>query len=203
MPWSIYSSGEARAILLWQRGKDTVLTPLTSLLASLRVSPLAVSVAGVLLAFSGALLAVVFDALWYLVLGIGLHLLCDALDGALARAQSGEVHRGGVLTDVCADFLVVTIVSGFLAYVYPFDAVLPLVFSSLYGVLLALLLVSSAMGRPMPWVIRPRILLYLVLTLDALFGMGWTMRVLFVLTCIVGLEVLLALRHVAIDDRKR
>lgn len=192
MPLSVYSTGEDRAMHLWQRSKDGALAPLILLLLSFHVSPLMVSVSGVLVALFAAFLGVALDSLWYLVLGLWLHIIFDALDGALARKQGGGVEAMGVLTDVCADFLVVVITSGFLAYVYPFDAVLPLVFSSFYGVVLACALAASAMGKPLKWCIRPRLILYAVLTVDAVWATSLTMPTLFVLTCILGLEFLFA-----------
>ncbi|MEM7483413.1 MAG: CDP-alcohol phosphatidyltransferase family protein [Acidobacteriota bacterium] len=82
-----------------RRGRDVLLAPLVAPLAWLGVPPLALSVCGVLLAAS--LIWTLVDYPRWANFGFFGALLCDGLDGALARRRGCDSRRGKLWDQLC------------------------------------------------------------------------------------------------------
>lgn len=78
--------------------RDTAFRPLVGALVRFGVSPNQVTLIGVIF-----LLAATFSSnAWSATILMALYVLCDGLDGPLARAN-GKLHPGGALMDIVAD----------------------------------------------------------------------------------------------------
>lgn len=146
--------------------RDRILAPAVDFLVRHDMTPNWVSVTGVLALLavclmppSLALLATLFMALY---------VLCDGIDGPLARRLE-VIHDGGSLVDIVADQLGVVFLSA--AAIHHLDAWGPgmVVFASAYLIFIALAVYGNAIGVEMRKVVRAKYLFFL-LYLGSLFS---------------------------------
>lgn len=145
--------------------RDRILAPAVNLLIHYNVTPNRISIAGViallvvcLLPPSLPILATVFMALY---------VLCDGIDGPLAR-RLDIIHDGGSLVDIVADQLGVVFLSA--AAIHHVGAWGPVmvVFASAYLIFIALAVYGNGIGVEMRKVVRAKYLFFL-LYLGSLF----------------------------------
>ena len=146
--------------------RDRILAPAVDFLVRHEITPNRVSIIGVLALLavclmppSLALLATLFMALY---------VLCDGIDGPLARRLE-VIHDGGSLVDIVADQLGVVFLSA--AAIHHLDAWGPamVVFASAYLIFIALAVYGNSIGVEMHKVIRAKYLFFL-LYLGSLFS---------------------------------
>ena len=146
--------------------RDRILSPAVDLLVRHEITPNQVSMAGVL-----ALLVVCFMPPSMPVLAtlfMALYVLCDGIDGPLAR-RLNVIHDGGSLVDIVADQLGVVFLSA--AAIHHVGAWGPamVVFASAYLIFIALAVYGNAIGVVMRKVVRAKYLFFL-LYLGSLFS---------------------------------
>lgn len=146
--------------------RDRILAPAVDILVRYEITPNQVSIVGV-----GALLAVCLmpPSLAFLAtLFMALYVLCDGIDGPLAR-RLDIIHDGGSLVDIVADQLGVVFLSA--AAIHHLGAWGPamVVFASAYLIFIALAVYGNAIGVEMRKVVRAKYLFFL-LYLGSLFS---------------------------------
>lgn len=168
-PRGVYSSGEMRFMRLWQERKDAALYPLTNILHRLNVSPVLVSVVGIIVAGTSLWASFWYAQPRYFLLGLWAHVILDGVDGALARNHQ-RITSSGPLIDTAADYGVGIMA---LLLVARFTAVplwLLVMVGVLYGLLLAVAYVRNERGVPYRLLPRGRLVFYLLLTIDIVAG---------------------------------
>ena len=146
--------------------RDRILAPAVDFLVRHDITPNRVSIVGVL-----ALLAVCLmpPSLAFLAtLFMALYVLCDGIDGPLAR-RLDVIHDGGSLVDIVADQLGVVFLSA--AAIHHLGAWGPamVVFASAYLIFIALAVYGNGIGVEMRKVVRAKYLFFL-LYLGSLFS---------------------------------
>ena len=146
--------------------RDRILAPAVDFLVRHEITPNRVSIVGVL-----ALLAVCLmpPSLAFLAtLFMALYVLCDGIDGPLAR-RLDVIHDGGSLVDIVADQLGVVFLSA--AAIHHLGAWGPamVVFASAYLIFIALAVYGNGIGVEMRKVVRAKYLFFL-LYLGSLFS---------------------------------
>lgn len=146
--------------------RDRILAPAVDFLVRHEITPNLVSIVGVL-----ALLAVCLmpPSLAFLAtLFMALYVLCDGIDGPLAR-RLDVIHDGGSLVDIVADQLGVVFLSA--AAIHHLGAWGPamVVFASAYLIFIALAVYGNGIGVEMRKVVRAKYLFFL-LYLGSLFS---------------------------------
>ncbi|MGE4192826.1 MAG: CDP-alcohol phosphatidyltransferase family protein [Pseudodesulfovibrio sp.] len=139
--------------------RDTVFSPLVSLLIKVGATPNQVSLAGVLFLILTSLL----PASWPVAATVGMafYVLCDGIDGPLAR-RAGKVHAGGALIDIVADQAGVVFLSA--AAIYHFGAWGPamVLFASSYMIFIGLALYANGLGVKLRRFLRCKYVFFLL-----------------------------------------
>lgn len=139
--------------------RDRVFAPATNLLARLGVTPNQISAAGVVFLVLAGLMPP--SLAWLATLGMALYVLCDGLDGPLAR-KLGNVHPGGLLVDIVADQLGVVILPA--AAVYHFGAWGPamVLFASSYVAFIGLVIYANELKVELRRFLRSKYVFFLL-----------------------------------------
>lgn len=144
--------------------RDRIFAPVVALLVRYNVTPNQVSMAGVVLLLAACLVPAGLPVL--IALGVGLYVLCDGVDGPLARAQ-GRSHSGGSLIDIVADQLGVVFLPA--AACHHFGAWAPgmVVFASFYLIFIALVVYANGINVPLRGFIRTKYFFFGLYVLSA------------------------------------
>lgn len=139
--------------------RDKVFSPVIGLLLKIGVTPNQVSVAGVVFLALTSLLPP--ERVWLAVAGMALYVLCDGIDGPLAR-RLGAAHSGGALVDIVADHIGVIFLSA--AAIHHLGAWGPVmvVFSSVYLLFIGLVVYANALGIVLRRFVRIKYLFFLL-----------------------------------------
>lgn len=164
-----HSIGEKGFMELLQRIKQTLFYPILQILNSFGLNAYKLSIAGSVIAVGSLLLSFIAKDPLYFVWGIWIHFVIDGLDGALARFQKTEGPLGA-FADVLCDHLGIISSCVFLTLLFPLASSWALIFAVLYTVVMFCSFTLGALGKPMPFVFRPRIFIYAALTADVLGG---------------------------------
>lgn len=139
--------------------RDRVFGPLVSLLARNGVKPNQVTLAGVVSLLGACIFSP--EHAWTATALMALYVLCDGMDGPLAR-RTGRVHPGGALMDIVADQLGVALLPA--AAVHHFGAWGPgmVLFASFYLVFIALVVYANRTGVPLRVFLRLKYVFFLL-----------------------------------------
>lgn len=173
---------------LW-KAKAWLLRPLLQFLTVFGVRPVSVTLVSALVVMIGLGHVLWTGQIRFFLWWIWLHVLLDSIDGALARYQ-GIASFTGALEDLVSDtfgIIVVGTMLGYFGLVMPSVAVL---FSTLYVALHAFTFTEGALGSPGDVVFRPRVIVYLVMTIDVIYGTSVTAWLVPLLLPILGVLVL-------------
>ena len=145
--------------------RDKLFNPITTLLEKSGVTPTQVTLTGVI-----CLLLTCFmppQWAWGATSLMALYVLCDGLDGPLAR-RLGHLHPGGALYDTVADHLgVIVLPAAAIYHVHAFGPVM-VIFSSSYVLFIALIVYANAQKVRLRKFVRCKYLFFL-LYLGSLF----------------------------------
>ncbi|MFH1914308.1 MAG: CDP-alcohol phosphatidyltransferase family protein [Pseudomonadota bacterium] len=139
--------------------RDRIFSPVTNLLVRLGVRPNQVSAAGVgFLVLAGLTPP---SLAWLAILGMAMYVLCDGLDGPLAR-RTGTPHPGGLLVDIVADQLGVVILPA--AAIYHFGAWGPamVLFAAAYVAFIGLVVYANVLRVELRRFIRSKYAFFLL-----------------------------------------
>jgi phosphatidylglycerophosphate synthase len=164
---SIYSEAEERVLGPWQKIRQRTLAPVAFALSRLGIGPDTLSFASVAFGIAFFFLAPIFFSLafWLLVLS----LICDGLDGVLARLKGANTTRGA-FTDMFCDQAVVAFSVAGMAWRHAIHPVLAILFVYVYTALIIFLVLHRLLQVSSRWIIRPsRMVLYLAIALDFFF----------------------------------
>ena len=139
--------------------RDRIFTPAIKLLIRYEATPNQVSVAGVAFLMLTCLLPPSF--VYLAVGGMALYVLCDGIDGPLAR-QTGNAHEGGSLVDIISDQLGVVFLPA--AAIYHLGAWGPamVLFACFYLIFIALVVYANGMGVVMRKFLRTKYFFFLL-----------------------------------------
>jgi phosphatidylglycerophosphate synthase len=173
-----YSDRERKGMERYQIVKGNLLHPLLALMATLRVTPDAVTV------FAGVI-GLMFVPFWMTdqkMIALGFlfaHVVLDGLDGALARHQNVASSRGS-FTDAFVDQIVVTGVTIAWIVVTPttINIAVGVVFVFFYVLVVAFAMARNSLAVPYAFLIRPRYFFYAALAIDGLMVTNATFYVL-------------------------
>lgn len=150
---------ERRAQQAFAAIRDKVFSPVIWLLLKVGVTPNQVSAAGVLVLALTCLLSA--SQVWLAVAGMALYVLCDGIDGPLAR-RLNTAHAGGALVDIVADHMGVVFVSA--AAVHHVGAWGPamVVFACAYLLFIGLVVYANALGIVLRRFVRTKYVFFLL-----------------------------------------
>ncbi len=159
-----YSAGERDAMLLTQRWRGIVLQPLLKLLTYARVSP-------DLITILSTIVGLAFCPVWFIhPLGASmlllLHVVLDGIDGPLARFQNVASGKGS-FTDTMADQTVVFASTVTLMAAGSVAIVPATVYLFVYTIVVGFAMIRNALKIPYSWLIRPRIIVYCWIPINA------------------------------------
>jgi len=139
--------------------RDRIFSPVVGLLVRLRVTPNQVSAAGVGFLVVAGLTPP--SLAWLAVLAMALYVLCDGLDGPLAR-RTGTPHPGGLLVDIVADQLGVIVLPA--AAIYHIGAWGPamVLFAATYVAFIGLVIYANELGVTLRRFVRSKYVFYLL-----------------------------------------
>lgn len=183
----LYAASERGGQATWQRWRDRLLDPVITFLARARISPHALSIIGAVSVVAGFVFAEDTGTPAWFLWGLWIHVLLDALDGPLARRRG--VTRGGWLVDLLADEIGIVMTSLYLWQFGITSATAALLYLGLYLCLVVLIVKRQWLGRPYSFVVRPRLLVYLLLTIDTVWNRAILYDGLPILNVILALAV--------------
>lgn len=139
--------------------RDRFFAPVTNVLVRFGVRPNQVSAAGVGFLVVAGLMPP--SLAWLATLGMALYVLCDGLDGPLAR-RTGTPHPGGLLVDIVADQLGVVILPA--AAIYHFGAWGPamVLFAASYVAFIGLVIYANELRVELRRFIRSKYVFFLL-----------------------------------------
>lgn len=181
----VYAAAEMKTMIKFQRWKDLLFLPMVRLLTRLGVSASVISIAGALVASIGLFLSATQHNPLYFVIAIWIHFFLDGIDGALARHQHNVTLRG-MLLDTACDLIGIIACSTIVVYFRYASAQTALFFTALYVLVTIEALILGAINTPYPLIIRPRIYVFIALTIDVLFGTALSTPLIAVLTVMLG-----------------
>lgn len=143
--------------------RDRLFKPVVRVLQRLGISPNVVSLIGILFLLTACTLSPEL-AVWATAC-MGLYLLCDGLDGPLARL-TGRAHAGGSLVDIIADQLGVVFLPA--AAIYHLGAWGPamVVFSASYLMFIGLVVYANELHLKVRPFVRTKYLFFLLYLLS-------------------------------------
>ena len=139
--------------------RDKVFSPVIWVLLKIGVTPNQVSVIGVLFLVLTCFLSA--SHILFALAGMAFYVLCDGIDGPLARRR-GVAHAGGALVDIVADHMGVVFVSA--AAIYHVGAWGPVmvVFSCVYLLFIGLVVYANALGIVLRRFVRTKYVFFLL-----------------------------------------
>lgn len=151
-------------MLLTQRWRGIVLQPLLKLLTYARVSP-------DLITILSTIVGLAFCPVWFIhPLGASmlllLHVVLDGIDGPLARFQNVASGKGS-FTDTMADQTVVFASTVTLMAAGSVAIVPATVYLFVYTIVVGFAMIRNALKIPYSWLIRPRIIVYCWIPINA------------------------------------
>ena len=182
----VYAAGEMKIMTKFQKWKDSFFAPLMRLLTKCGVSASVISILGVLIAISGLFLSITYGNPRYFVVAIWIHFFLDGLDGSLARYQYKMTLRG-MFIDTACDLTGVIACSEALYYFHYISAQSALFFTALYVLVTIMALVLGAVNTPYPFIVRPRLFVFISLTIDIFSGTAFSTPLVEILTVILSM----------------
>ena len=158
--------------------RQQLFSPFTALLARIGVTADMISFAALVPALGFCVMAPLnFSiALWLMVAA----LMCDGLDGVLAR-QTGASNLGGAFTDTCCDLAVLTCFLAGLVWYGTVNPVLALFFLFMYTFFGIFFVLHHLVHASTRWLMRPgKSLFCLVLFIDFMFHVRLVDALLFI-----------------------
>jgi phosphatidylglycerophosphate synthase len=159
-----YSAGE-RSAMRWGRSlRRRCCAPLLRALTACGVTGDHLTIAGLLVGLAFVPLYFYWKPAAFCALAV--HVLLDGLDGPLAR-HAGAASRRGSLTDTMCDQLVVTATTLALMAAHAVDVMAGGVYIFLYTVVVVFAMVRNVLQIPYTWLIRPRLIVFAWLPIEA------------------------------------
>lgn len=189
---TIYSAAEMVAVRKLNKAKIFFLHPLVTFLDKIKVTPNMVSVFSAVTVVVAFIFSYLFVNPIYFVIGIWLHLILDSIDGTLARYQKTNSSTGAVVDSVCDHFGVVS-ASAFTYLFMIVDGVNMLIFVILYSLLMAIILYLLKNKSSYAFVLRPRLYLYIAMTIDVFWLIHITHYIVLIASMIMLVEVILGI----------
>ncbi len=164
-----YSAGERGAMLATQRWRGVLLQPMLGLLTGCGVTPDLITIVSTVVGLA-------FCPLWFVhPLGASglllLHVILDGIDGPLARYQNVASGKGS-FTDTMADQTVVFASTVTLMTAGAVGIVPAAVYLFAYTIVVAFAMIRNALKIPYSWLIRPRIIVYCWIPINAYWWPG-------------------------------
>lgn len=150
--------------------RDRLFAPLVDRLRRAGISPNQVSLIGIVF----LVLACLFPPASYALAGLGiiLYVICDGIDGPLARS-SGKAHSGGALVDIIADqFGVVMVSAAAIQHLGAWGPVMVL-FSAAYMLFIALAVYANELQLKVGLVIRSKYPFYVLYVICLYLRLDW------------------------------
>jgi len=161
----VYSKGEMRFVVPFQKLKNSFFMPFNILFTKLGITATHLTIVSGVVAAASLVLSLYLKDPIYFVYGIWIHFLIDGIDGTLARFQN-KVSRLGSLTDVIADHIGIVCSGLYLIYFSFADASLALIYTVLYTIIIYNAFIFSGLGIAQKYLMRPRLFIYISLTVD-------------------------------------
>lgn len=184
----VYSSSEMPIIKALNKVKTTIFYPVLWVCDLVGVKPIIIS----FLSGATALFALFFSILnaspVYFICGIWLHVILDGLDGSLARFQKKETSSGALI-DVLCDHIGIISSAVFLVHFSYVNAVYVLIFSVLYTFIIFSSFLLGYLNIPYNYALRPRIFVYLAITLDFFYAKSISNPLIIIFSAIMFLSV--------------
>lgn len=181
-----YGAGDRGLMLLSQRIRGWLLTPMVAALARAGISADALTALSLIagLAFCPALAIHPLLALGFLAL----HALLDGLDGPLAR-HTGTASRQGSFADTVADQVVVIATTLSLIHADLVAAVPGVLYLATYTVVIVFSVVRNALSVPYGWLVRPRLFVYALIPIELFVQPGILGPALWLFVGLLGVKV--------------
>jgi len=177
MTVDIFSSGEKKLYLKIKKSRNTLFRPLCKLLAGIGISANMLSYLGV-----ASMIGFAYNISTNLMAAFGFllgHLFLDALDGPLATYTK---NTGGMLVDLVCDHVAFLIFLAGLVIVGFAPIKLVTIFVIVYALLICSVIKRNKMRKPIKFVVKGKMILYLIFSLLPLFGINWIFEGIIVLT---------------------
>ncbi len=165
----LYSTLELGFINKAKRLYSRILQPLVLSLDRAGITPNQVTATGLIIGVALLFISAATGTLGVGLVGIWIHVFMDLLDGALARHQHSGTTMGSLI-DGISDQLIVTGAALLLIYLHLVDPILLIVYLVAYWVLNIVSFWLGYQGSRISLVLRPRIFVYLAMTIDAIFA---------------------------------
>lgn len=182
--------------------RDDKLAPTAKILLRLGVSPLHVTILGVVLLLVASLLGP--PQAWLVAILLTLYCACDGIDGPIARLN-GSVHTGGSIVDMAADQAGVIFVTAAAVYHLGTNGPAGVVFSSAYISFIAFSVVANNLQIKYKFSLRVKYILYIIycLGLFLLQDIVTPFLVIFAVYYVIFTIYLIALIYKFYDDKHR
>lgn len=187
--FGVYGETEMKWMGWIHRFKGRVFEPVARGLTSMGVTPNGLSILGAAVAAVGFVLSFWLGEAWWFVGGIFGHLIIDSFDGTLARYQKNMSLQGSYV-DVIFDHVVIVMASVFAFYFMGADFVGTLLYTVFYTFVNGAAFVLSCAGKPLDFVVRPRLFLYGIFVIDLIAGTGGTFVMIYVMTIAMAASVI-------------
>jgi len=162
---TIYSTAEMKAMVKFNKIKIFFLHPIVKFLDKIGATPNMISLFSAIVAMGAFTFSYVFLSPMYFAVGIWIHMIIDAVDGTLARYQNKTSSNGAIVDSLCDHFgIVLACLFAYLFFIV--DGFSILVFAILYSILIGLIFYLLKNKSSFFFIIRPRLYLYVAITLD-------------------------------------
>ncbi len=192
---TVYTKAEENLVRSTHKFKDCVFGPLMKILSWLGVSPNFIAFLSAFTLVSTLIVAVQMLNPLIFIYGLWLHFILDSLDGPLARFQN-RASSSGAITDTIVDFLGVLAATIFTLQFLNMNSIIALCFAVLYLLEIYNSFLATLTQKQLEFGLRPRLLFYIVLTLDVMIGSAYTNPTLLILCIIMLPMVIWSFRHI-------
>lgn len=188
----LYTASESRLVEKMNRYKYLLFQPVAKVLISAGISAGMVSVLSATTVAVSLFLAISFGKV-YFIYGIIAHCILDGIDGTLARLTGTESVAGAAL-DLVADHVGITLSALYAAVFLNISETNAILYVLLYTIVNPVSFMLGVSEHRVSYVFRPRLIVYLLLTIDTFWGTHMTEPVMFMSVIVLFAEACIVLR---------
>jgi phosphatidylglycerophosphate synthase len=190
----LYSKTEMKTVHLLHKIKAVIFAPIIWTLNKLRITANMISITSALVVLGFFFWSIYTNNPTYFIIALWIQLLLDTIDGPLARYQKKDTIHGTIMDASCDHFGII-MASVFMIYFGFANPTLIIIYTVLYTIVVILAFKLLFQGKRYEVLIRPGGFIYMILTVDYLWGFSFTniavlvATVLFLMFTVQGITV--------------
>lgn len=179
-----YASKEMKFMRWFHDFKAKIFHPFNVIFTKLWISANMISIFSWALILISLIYSIYSQQPIYFIIGIWVHFFLDWLDGTLARYQQPHSLRWSLI-DTIFDFVGIICTSVFMLYFVDIDSIRILLYTVFYVIIIYHAFVLSKIDMPYSLLIRPRLYIFIWLTIDFIWSLSSTYYIVIISTILM------------------